>query len=137
MLRSLAVVLAALVLAAPAVAGDIGVTFGIKTGTLGVKAPATALGGTVQVPIAVVDGRGNGAGWTLRLSGSDASVTRLTVRCATGSTCTLPRASVSLPTKLGSGATPVLSAAPQSGMGALVVVATLSGGRGTLTASVR
>ena len=136
MIRWLAVVVAALALASPAVAGDIGVTFGIATGTLGAKAAPTSLGGTVQVPITVVDARGNGAGWTLRLGGAGApSVTRLAVRCAAGSTCTLPAASTSLPSKLGS-ATSVLSAAPKSGMGAIVVVATVRGGHGTLRASV-
>jgi hypothetical protein len=136
MIRCLAVVAAALALAAPAVAGDIGVTFGIATGSLAVKAPARTLGSTTRVPITVVDARGSGAGWTLRLSGAGAAVTRLVVRCAVGATCTLPQDSVSLPAKLGSGATPVLTAAPHSGMGAMVVVATVSGGHGALRASV-
>ncbi len=118
--------LASLVLAAPAAAGDIAVTLGFKAGTLGVKAPRVQLGGTVQVPVTVVDARGNGAGWQLRLTGGG-TVTRLAARCAAGSTCTLPKGSLTAGT---------FSVAPRSGMGAIVLTMTVSGGRGAFSASV-
>jgi hypothetical protein len=127
-LRRLAVTsFAALLLAAPAAAGDIGVTLGFKAGSLGVKAPRVQLGGSVQVPVTVVDARGSGAGWQLRLAGGG-SITRLSARCAAGSTCTLPKGAI-----VGASFT----AAPHSGMGAIELTATISGGRGVLSASVR
>jgi len=129
--------LVALATAAPALAGDINVTFGIRTGALGVQAAPASLGGTVQVPVTVVDARGNGKGWELRLSGQGApAVTAITVRCAAASTCTLPQARVSLPAAIGSKPTPVFSAAARSGLGAVVLVLTVSGGRGPLGATV-
>ncbi len=129
--------MAVLAFAAPALAGDIGVSFGINTGMLGLKAPAAQLGGTVAIPITVVDARGNGAGWNLRLGGAGAPVvTRVAVRCAAGTTCTLPQASVSLPRTLGAEPTTVLAAAARSGLGAIVVFVTVSGGRGPLAARV-
>jgi hypothetical protein len=70
MLGKLALALVtALVFAAPAVAGDIAVTLRFQAGTLGVKAQTTAIGGTSRVAVTVVDARGNGKGWTLRLEG--------------------------------------------------------------------
>jgi len=127
-LRRLAVTsLAALVLAAPAAAGDIGVTLGFNAGTLRVKAPHVRLGGSVQVAVTVVDARGSGAGWQLRLAGGG-TITRLSARCAHGSTCTLPKGAID-------GAT--FKAAARSGMGAVELTATVVGGRGTLSASVR
>ena len=117
---------ASLVLAAPAAAGDIAVTLGFKAGTLGVKAPHVQLGGTVQVPVTVVDARGSGAVWQLRLTGGG-TVTRLAARCAAGSTCTLPKGTLT------AGAFTVM---PRSGMGAIVLTMTVSGGRGAFSASV-
>ena len=129
--------LVALATAAPAVAGDISVTFGIRTGALGVQAVPASLGGTVQVPVTVVDARGNGKGWELRLSGQGApTIGSITVRCAAGSTCTLPQARVSLPAAIGSKPTPVFAAAARSGLGAVVLVLTVSGGHGPLSATV-
>ncbi|MHB8643744.1 MAG: hypothetical protein ACYDA3_12765 [Gaiellaceae bacterium] len=129
--------LVALATAAPAFAGDINVGFGIRTGTLGVQAAPTSLGGTVQVSVTVVDARGNGKGWQLRLAGHGApTISSITVRCAAGSTCTLPQAQVSLPSAIGSTPTPVFSAAARSGLGAVVLVLTVSGGRGPLSATV-
>jgi len=58
------------------------------------------------------------------------------VRCAAASTCTLPQARVSLPAAIGSKPTPVFSAAARSGLGAVVLVLTVSGGRGPLGATV-
>lgn len=137
--RFLLVVFASLLFAAPAFAGDINVTFGFKAGTLGVRAPATSLGaGTVQVPVTVVDARGNGAGWTLRVTGAGSpAVTKITARCAAGSTCTLPTASLSLPAAVGSSPTAILAAARNSGMGAMELTLTVSGGHGPLVVSVR
>jgi hypothetical protein len=127
-LRRLAVTsFAALALAAPAAAGDIGVTLGFKAGKLGVKAPRAQLGGSVQVPVTVVDARGSGAGWRLRLAGGG-TITRLSARCARRSTCTLPTGAID-------GAT--FTVAPHSGMGAIELTATIVGGRGTLSASLR
>jgi hypothetical protein len=128
LLRRLAVTsFAALVLAAPAVAGDIAVTLGFKAGKLGVRARRAHLGGSVQVRMTVVDARGNGAGRRLRLAGGG-RITRLSARCAAGSTCTLPKGAIR-------GAT--FTAVPHSGMGAVELTATVVGGRGTLSASVR
>jgi hypothetical protein len=127
LLRRLAVTsFVALVLAAPAVAGDVAVTLGFKAGKLGVKARRAHLGGSVQVRVTVVDARGSGAGWRLRLAGGG-RITRLSARCAARSTCTLPKGGIH-------GAT--FTAAPRSGMGAIELTATIAGGRGTLSASV-
>jgi hypothetical protein len=127
MLRRLILALvAALVFAAPAVAGDIGVTLGFKAGTLGVKAQKSEPG---RLSVTVVDARGSGKGWTLHLAGQGApAVTSISVRCAAGSTCTLPRALPAPPN--------VLSAAPGSGMGAIEIVFTVTGGRGPLAVTV-
>ena len=127
-LRRLAVAsFAALLLAAPAAAGDIRVTLGFQAGTLGVRAPRVQLGGSVQVPVTVVDARGSGAGWQLRLAGGG-TITRLSARCAAGSTCTLPKGAID-------GST--FTVARHSGMGKIELTATIAGGRGTLMASVR
>jgi hypothetical protein len=120
------VLFASLVLAAPAAAGDIAVTLGFKAGTLGVKAPRVQLGGTVQVPVTVVDARGSGAGWQLRLAGGGTD-SRVVARCAAVSTCPLPKGSLTAGT---------FTVTPRSGMGAIVLTVTVSGGRGTFAASV-
>jgi hypothetical protein len=114
------------VLAAPAVAGDIAVTLGFKAGKLGVRARRAHLGGSVQVRVTVNDARGSGAGWRLRLAGGG-TITRVSARCAAGSTCTLPKGAIH-------GAT--FAAAPRSGMGAVELTATVVGG-GRLSTSVR
>jgi hypothetical protein len=133
MLRRLALALvSALVLAGPATAGDIGVTLGFKAGTLAVKTQSAA---PSRVAVTVIDARGNGKGWTLRLAGSGA-VTRVTVRCAAGSTCTLPSATLALPAAIGPKATSVLSAASGSGMGAIEIVLTVEGARGPVGVTV-
>jgi hypothetical protein len=119
-------IVAALVFAAPAVAGDIGVTLGFKAGTLAVK---TQTATPNRVAVTVVDARGNGKGWTLRLTGSGApTVTRVSMRCAAGSTCTLP-----------SGTAPagaILAAAPGTGMGAIEIVLTVTGGHGRVAVAL-
>ena len=122
MLRRLVLfVCAALVLAAPAAAGTIVVKLSFVPGKLAVKAAPVSVDGTVQVPVTVADGRGSGAGWTLRLaSGRPVTVTSITARCAASSTCTLPRAAESP-----SGAV-VLRAARDSGMGVMNLVVTIA-----------
>jgi hypothetical protein len=119
--RVLLTVLVALVAAAPATAGTIVVSLTFVPGKLVVKAPPTALSpaGTVQVPVTVADGRGNGKGWTLR-SSVPVSVVSITARCAATSTCTLPAAAGSP-----AGRT-VLRAAPGTGMGVMQLVVTLA-----------
>src|SRR6476469_5773347 len=104
--------LAALFLAAPAAAGTIIVKLTFVPGKLAVKAQPTTVSGTVQVPVTVSDGRGSGAGWTLKVSSaSPVTVTGITARCASNSTCTLPTAAS------GPSGTTVLRAARDSGMG--------------------
>jgi hypothetical protein len=80
-----------------------------------------------------VDARGSGAGWQLRLSGKgEPAVTRIVARCGSNSTCTLPNGTITA-----GGTTTIFAAAPQSGMGVIQLVVTVSGGRGPLSVSVR
>ena len=113
----------ALLVAAPALAGNVNVTLALNSGALTVKAPqvTAAAGKAIQVPLTIADGRGNGAGWTLLLnSPKNVTITSITARCAPGSTCTLPRS-------LGgaSGAT-ILRVARDSGMGVMQLVVTIA-----------
>lgn len=123
MLRTLlATALLAGVLAVSADAGTIVVKLSLQAGKLSVKAPATALkaGVATSVKIRVADGRGTGAGWTLRLArGANVTVTSITARCSAHSTCTLPSAAAKP-----SGKT-VLRAAKASGMGLIDLVVTV------------
>jgi hypothetical protein len=111
----------ALLLAAPAGAGTIVVKLTFAPGKLVVKsAPTTvAAGAQVRVPLTLADGRGNGEGWTLHVS-SGVAVSSVTARCASNSTCTLPRA-----TSGPSGST-VLTALRGTGMGVMNFVVTVS-----------
>ena len=121
---------AALVLAAPAGAGTIIVKLSFVPGKLAVKAPSTSVDGTVQVPVTVADGRGSGAGWTLKVSsGAAVRVVGITARCAANSTCTLPTA-----TSAPSGNV-VLRAAHDSGMGVMNLVVTLASTSGATPVS--
>lgn len=129
MLRRLLIVSAlVLVAAAPAWAGDVKVTLGFKSGALALRAPAATASpsGSIEVPVTVADGRGAGAGWTLRVNAArPVRVTSITARCASGSTCTLPRPAA------GASGTAILRTARDSGMGVLelvVTVAPLDGG---------
>jgi hypothetical protein len=109
--------------AAPALGGTIQVGLGLHGGSLGLQAPSAAAlaGRTVQVAVTVADARGNGAGWTLELNaGSNVLVTGITARCASNSTCTLPRASA------GGG---ILHAASGTGMGVIDLVVSVSAPR--------
>lgn len=131
MLRRLVLfVCAALVLAAPAAAGTIVVKLSFVPGKLAVKAAPVSVDGTVQVPVTIADGRGSGAGWTLKVS-SDASVrvVAITARCAANSTCTLPTAA-SAPS-----GNVVLRAARDSGMGVMNLVVTLEATSGATPVS--
>ena len=116
MRRTILVGLAALLLAAPASAGTIVVTLGLAPGKLKVASARTT---ATTFTVTVADGRGNGAGWTLR-SSRPVTVAGITARCAAGSTCTLPPAK-SAP----SGAT-VLASAKGTGMGVMVLTVTLA-----------
>ncbi|MDX6451511.1 MAG: hypothetical protein QOH16_1560 [Gaiellaceae bacterium] len=123
-------VLAALLLAAPAGAGTIIVKLTFVPGKLAVKAPATTVAGTEQVPVTIADGRGNGNGWTLKVnSASPVQVVGITARCAANSTCTLPSA-VSTPS-----GNIVLRAARDSGMGVMNLVVTLAAQSGSTPVS--
>jgi len=128
--RALIPVLAALVLAAPAGAGTIIVKLAFVPGKLVVKAPPTAVSGTAQVPLTVADGRGSGAGWTLKVaSAQPVRVVSITARCAAGSTCTLPTAASSPSGNV------VLRAARDSGMGVMNLVVTLAATSGSTPVS--
>jgi hypothetical protein len=109
--------------AGTALGGTVQVGLGLHGGSLGLQTPsATALAGrTVQVPVTVADARGNGAGWTLDLAAaSNVVVTGITAKCASTSTCTLPRASA------GGG---ILHAAPGTGMGVIDLVVSVAAPR--------
>ena len=98
--RSLITVLAALFLAAPAGAGTIIVKLTFVPGKLAVKAIPATVSGTVQVPVTIADGRGNGNGWTLKVtSAKPVSVVGITARCAANSTsrCRLRRVALLAP----------------------------------------
>jgi hypothetical protein len=128
--RILISALAALCLAAPAGAGTIVVKLTFVPGKLAVKAPAANVSGTQQVPVTIADGRGSGAGWTLRVQSSKpVTVVGISARCATGSTCTLPTAAT------GPSGNVVLRAARDSGMGVMNLVVTLAAGSGATPVS--
>jgi hypothetical protein len=121
--RILITVLAAFCLAGPAGAGTIIVKLTFVPGKLALRsAPATASTvQSVQVPLTVADGRGNGNGWTLRVvSTREVTITSVTARCAANSTCTLPTA-----VRAASGAV-VLQTAQGTGMGVMNLVVTVA-----------
>ena len=128
--RILITVISALLLAAPAGAGTIIVKLTFVPGKLAVKSAPTTVSGTQQVPVTIADGRGSGAGWTLRLNSSKTvTVVGITARCAGNSTCTLPAAAS------GSSGVTVLRAARDSGMGVINLVVTLSAQTGSTPVS--
>ncbi|MDX6475563.1 MAG: hypothetical protein QOH95_1074 [Gaiellaceae bacterium] len=120
--RILITVLAALFLAAPAGAGTIIVKLTFVPGKLAVRSVPVAASHlrSVQVPVTVADGRGNGSGWTLRASNSAVAVTSVTAHCAANSTCTLPTA-----VRAASGSV-VLEAARGTGMGVMNLTVTIA-----------
>jgi hypothetical protein len=123
--RFLLAFVAAFVFAAPAAAGDVHVRLGFSGGALSLATRAPD--GTGRIPLTVRDARGTGAGWELRLRGT-ATVAAVLVRCAPGSTCTLPRSGVSYPVAPGARTVPVLVAGRDSGMGAVDVLVQTRGG---------
>jgi hypothetical protein len=122
-------VFAALAITAPAFGGTIAVTLGLASGGLSVQAPAVAARAdqAVQIPVTIADARGTGGGWALKLaSPTPVTVTAITARCASNSTCTLPKASTAP-----DGAT-LLQVAPGTGMGVMeldVTIAPLGAGK--------
>jgi hypothetical protein len=109
-------------LAASGHAGTIGLKLGLAQGKLAVTAPATSLkaGATMSLKVRVADARGTGAGWTLRFAhGKGLTVTAITARCGSRSTCTLPAAAAKP-----SGKT-VFRAAKATGMGLIDLVVTV------------
>src|SRR2546421_1734643 len=119
--RILIPALAALVLAAPAGAGTIIVKLTFVPGKLAVRSAQAVPSHvrSVQVPVTVADGRGNGNGWTLKATGG-VTVTSISARCAANSTCTLPTA-----VRAASGAI-VLEAARGTGMGVMNLTVTIA-----------
>jgi hypothetical protein len=107
----------ALLMAGPALGGNIDVGLALRSGGLSLQAPALAAvaGHSVQVPLTIADARGTGAGWTLKLA-APVTITNITARCAPGSTCTLPTAT-------GAG---LLQAAHDTGMGVIQLVVTVA-----------
>jgi hypothetical protein len=114
---------AALVLAAPACADSIGVSLTFAPGKLSLAAPsatATEMGATL-IPVTISDARGSGRGWTLRISaGRPVTISRVTARCADGSTCRLPAEA-----RKASGSV-VLEARHGTGMGVVSLVVTVA-----------
>ncbi len=119
--RTSIAILACLALAAPATAGTIVVGLSLVPGRLALGAPVVhvAPGRTLDVPVRVADGRGDGRGWILKLRGTGLRVTRITAACAAGSTCTLPAATAA---PRGSA---ILRAARGTGMGVIDLVVTV------------
>jgi hypothetical protein len=129
MLRRLLIAIVVVLLAAgPASAGTIVVKLSLTPGKLAVAAaPARAAAGTtVAIPVKVADGRGSGKGWTLRFAAANGlTVTGITARCASNSTCTLPTA-VGTPS-----GTTVLRSLHDTGMGIIDLVVTVRAGAAT------
>jgi hypothetical protein len=100
--------------------GTVVVNLHFAPGKLVVKSTPTtvAAGATVQVPLTVADGRGTGTAG--RCAHRRRWMTAIMVRCASNSTCTLPKV-----TSDPSG-TLVLAAAKGTGMGIMNLVAPLS-----------
>lgn len=86
MRRALLLAVSVLLLASPAAADDVGVTGQVRPGSLALVRVAIHAGGA---SLLVRDSRGSGKGWKLTMTRADAAAIR--VRCAVGSTCTLPR----------------------------------------------
>jgi hypothetical protein len=112
----------ALLITAPAFGGTIAVTLGLGSGALTAQSTTASAqaGQSVQIPVTVADARGTGAGWTLKLaSATPVTVTAITARCATNSTCTLPKISSTANSQ-------ALQIAPGTGMGVMQLTVTLA-----------
>ena len=91
---------AALVLSAPATASDVHVGATIAPGSLALRAPTNARAGG-KVALTVVDSRGNGAGWTLRIAAGGRNRhgrVRSTARLTPCAPCRAPRSPTRSPT---------------------------------------
>ena len=117
--RLLLSAIAALALTSTAfAAGQLPITLAVHSGTLTVGTATVPIDGTVQVPVTVTDSRGNGHGWALTAS-EPVQVVRVSARCATNSTCTLPRETITPTGRL------ILRSEPDSGMGIIKLTVTL------------
>ena len=90
---------------------------------------------TYQPGLTVTDARGTGAGWHLTVAATDLSdgthslaqsISAVGQSCASGSTCTLPSSSVSLPVSVGTSGTSFYSSAANYGLGKVAVNPTVS-----------
>jgi hypothetical protein len=90
---------------------------------------------TYQPGLTVTDARGTGAGWHLTVSATSLTdgthtalaqnVSAVGQACASGSTCSLPTNSVTLPVAVGSSGTSFYSAAAAAGLGKVSVTPTV------------
>ena len=149
MFKRITTVTAVALVACMAIAGAafaLGVT-GTVTGTAGIALdPGTAptftdtLNGsdqsvTYQPGLTVTDARGTGAGWHLTVSATNLtdgshtplaqSVSTVAQACASGSTCSLPTNSVTLPVAMSTSGSSFYSAASAAGLGKVSVTPTV------------
>jgi hypothetical protein len=104
-------------------AGTIVVKLTFVPGRLAARAApvAATAAESVRVPVTIADGRGNGKGWTLRVSAArSVTITAITAQCAPNSTCRLPIPATSPAGNI------VLRAAQGTGMGVMHVVVTVA-----------
>jgi hypothetical protein len=88
---------------------------------------------TYLLHMSVSDETGSGSGWNLALAGtlpsSTAMLTRVTVACASNSTCSLPQSSVTYPVMMQDTdgvPTSILSSGANTGMGTMDIMATVA-----------
>jgi hypothetical protein len=118
--RLLPTAIAALALTSTAFAADqLPIALAVHGGTLAVSAAPVLVDGAVQAQVTVTDSRGNGRGWALTAS-EPIQVVKVSARCATNSTCTLPRETITPAGRL------ILRSDPDSGMGIIKLTVTLS-----------
>ena len=131
--RLLSLLAAGAALALPVTAaadGNVPVHLALASGGLSAKVEDET---SSSLRVRVVDARGTGAGWTLRLGTRTGRgvVTSARVSCAGGSTCTLPRTAVSYPVALSAThRTSVLDAPSRTGMGAIEIELTVASAGG-------
>jgi hypothetical protein len=125
MRRHLAVLAGMLALTTPAAGSDVGPRLSVRGGALRIS--SLDIKGANRIVVTVTDARATGEGWMLsatpQLRRARATVVAAaTIRCAAGSTCTLPQTNARYPFVLATtGSTPILAAARRSGMGAVSV----------------
>jgi hypothetical protein len=133
MRRLVSLCCAALAFTAPAFAaqgyaGTIVVKLTLVPGTLAARAAPVAVTAaeSIRVPVTIADGRGNGRGWTLRVSAErSVTITEISAQCAPNSTCRLPIAATSPAGNVVPGNV-VLRAARGTGMGVMHLVVTVA-----------